>query len=79
MTNEFLTTILTQFELLPDWAQSGAILVTGLVTAFTAFTAATPTKVDDTYLPFITKPLNLFLAVANFIAGNFGYNKNKDS
>ncbi len=46
--------------------------ITGIVTAATAFSAMTPTTVDD-------KALNFLLKVLNFIAGNFGKNKNADS
>jgi hypothetical protein len=64
---------------LPEWAQAIAILVSGVITVATAFTAATPTKVDDTKLPLVTKPLNVILTVLNVLAGNVFKNKNADA
>ena len=46
--------------------------VTTVVTAATAITAITPTKTDDTIV-------NGILKVLNFLAGNFGKNKNADA
>ena len=46
--------------------------ITGLVTAATAITAITPTKTDDMVV-------NGLLKVLNFLAGNFGKNKNADA
>lgn len=45
--------------------------ITTVVTAATAITALTPTKTDD-------KIINSILKVLNFLAGNFGKNKNAD-
>lgn len=45
--------------------------VTGVVTACTAITALTPTKVDN-------KIVNGILKALNFLAGNVLKNKNKD-
>ncbi len=53
---------------LPVWL----VAITAVVTACTAITAITPTKTDD-------KIINKVLKVLNFLAGNFGKNKNKDS
>lgn len=75
---EILSRILELFNLLPEWAQAVAILIGGIITTATAFTAATPTKVDDEKLPLLTKPLNALLAFVNFLAGNIGRNKNAD-
>lgn len=48
------------------------LAVTGVVTASTAITALTPSKVDD-------KVINFILKVLNFLAGNVFRNKNKDA
>ena len=48
------------------------IPVTTVVTAATAITAVTPTKTDN-------KIISVILGILNFIAGNFGKNKNKDA
>lgn len=59
--------IIQFFDGLPAWVAA----LTGLVTAATAITAMTPTTADDAIL-------NKVLAALNFIAGNFGKNKNAD-
>lgn len=46
--------------------------VSGVVTAATAVTALTPTKVDN-------KIVDAALAALNFVAGNFLKNKNADA
>ena len=46
--------------------------LTGIVTSATVLTAMTKTKSDD-------EIMNWILKVLNFIAGNFGHNKNKDA
>ncbi len=46
--------------------------ITTLVTAATALTVLTPTTVDD-------KVVNVLLKVLNFLAGNFGANRNADA
>jgi hypothetical protein len=50
-----------------DWL----LAISGLVTASTAITALTPTKVDD-------KVVNVILKILNFFAGNIAKNKNAD-
>lgn len=46
--------------------------IMGVVTAATAITAITPTTVDN-------KILDTILSILNFLAGNFGKNKNADA
>lgn len=58
----------------PGWIQA----VTGVVTALTAVTMLTPTKVDDNVLGYATKYLNFLLKLMNWGAGNILTNKNKD-
>ena len=55
------------FDVLPAWLNA----ITALVTAATAITALTPTKVDDEYV-------SMALRVLNTLAGNFMKNKNAD-
>lgn len=62
-----LETISNLFDALPVWVTA----LTTVVTAATAITALTPTKSDD-------KVVNAILKVLNFLAGNFGKNKNAD-
>lgn len=73
-----ITTVVNLFGQLPDWVQALSILIGGLVTTATAFTMASPTQLDDKYLPILTKPLNALLRVLNTIAGNVAKNKNAD-
>jgi predicted porin len=63
---DFITSLFSDPNL-GDWVAA----VTGVVTAATAVTAITPTKVDDA-------ALNVVLKVLNFLAGNFAKNKNAD-
>ena len=59
---------MTEFlEAFPSWI----VAITALVTAATAITALTPTKSDD-------EAVDKLLKVLNFLAGNFGKNKNAD-
>ena len=55
-------------EAAPVWLTA----LTGLVTAATAITALTPSKSDDAVA-------DKALKVLNFLAGNFGKNKNADA
>lgn len=54
-----------------DNLSAWVVAVTMVVTAATAITSLTPTKVDD-------KIINVVLKVLNFLAGNFFKNKNAD-
>ena len=51
--------------------QAWIVAISGVVTACTAITVITPTKVDN-------KILDALLTVLNVLAGNFGKNKNAD-
>lgn len=62
-----LSTVAVFFEAFPPWLTA----ITTVVTAATAITAITPTTRDD-------KVIWLILKVLNFLAGNFGRNRNKD-
>ena len=62
-----METFFAIFDALPGWIHA----ITTLVTAATAVTALTPTKVDDKYI-------SMALKVLNTIAGNFLKNKNAD-
>lgn len=55
------------FEAFPAWI----VAITSVVTAATAITAITPSKSDDEIIQKV-------LSVLNFLAGNFGKNKNAD-
>ena len=59
----------------PDWL----VALSGLVTALTAFTALTPSKLDDKVFGVATKYVNIALKFANMGAGNVGQNKNGDA
>ena len=59
--------ILAFFDALPAWINA----ITALVTAATAITALTPSKVDDKYASMVLKVLNT-------IAGNVLKKKNAD-
>ncbi len=63
-----METISNVIGALPVWL----VAITTVVTAATAITAITPTKTDD-------KIINGILKVLNFLAGNFGKNKNADA
>lgn len=59
---------MTEFiEGFPVWL----VAITTVVTACTAITSITPTKTDDEIISKVLK-------VLNFLAGNFGKNKNAD-
>lgn len=59
---------------LPSWFTA----LSAVVTASTAVTALTPTKVDDKLIGGLGKGLNVGLKVLNMFAGNVLLNKNKD-
>ena len=59
----------------PEWL----LAVAGVVTACTALTALTPSKVDDKVFGVLTKVVNMGLRVANMLAGNVLKNTNKDA
>jgi uncharacterized membrane protein len=60
---------------MPEWL----VAIAGIVTACTALTALTPTKVDDKVFGVLTKAVNMGLKVTNIMAGNVMKNENKDS
>jgi hypothetical protein len=62
-----METIANLIDVIPPWVHA----ITGILTAATAVTALTPTKVDN-------KIVNKALKVLNFIAGNILKNKNAD-
>lgn len=62
-----METFFEMFDALPAWINA----ITALVTAATAITALTPTKVDDKYMAIVLKVLNA-------MAGNVLKNKNAD-
>jgi hypothetical protein len=62
---DWLITMVTD---LPPWFNA----IAAVVTAATAVTALTPTRSDDKFLSMVS-------SVLNFLSGNFGHNKNKDS
>lgn len=53
---------------LPEWLTA----LTVLVSAATAVTALTPTQIDNNAVDWLLK-------ILNFLAGNFGKNKNADA
>jgi len=57
----------------PDWL----LAISGIITALTAFTALTPSKIDDKTLGVASKYVNIALKVLNVGAGNVLSNKNK--
>lgn len=63
----FMEMLNSFFDGFPVWLAA----LTAVVTAATAITALTPTKTDD-------KIISKVLKVLNFLAGNFGKNRNKD-
>ena len=68
---EAIANIMTQA---PQWLQA----IAGVVTALTAITMITPTKLDDKALGVATKYINMLLKLCNMGAGNVMGNKNKD-
>ncbi|MAI17141.1 MAG: hypothetical protein CBC71_06275 [Rhodobacteraceae bacterium TMED111] len=62
-----IDTVLEFFNELPSWI----VAVTTVVASASAITALTPTKKDDVILGSVLK-------VLNFLALNFGKNKNAD-
>ncbi|MCP4410074.1 MAG: hypothetical protein GY807_20485 [Gammaproteobacteria bacterium] len=58
-------------QYLPSNYQEWIAAITAVVTAATAITALTPTQADNKALAFV-------LRILNFLAGNFGKNKNAD-
>ena len=59
-------------------APSWLLAISGIVTALTAVTILTPTKLDDKALGVATKYVNMLLKLCNMGAGNIGKNKNQD-
>ncbi len=64
---EFVTKFIGWTDSLPEWISA----LSAIVVAATGITVLTPTKSDD-------KIINGILKVLNFLAGNFGKNKNAD-
>lgn len=58
----------------PTWLTA----IMAVITACTAVSALTPTKVDDEILGGIGKVINILLRVTNIGAGNVFKNKNAD-
>jgi hypothetical protein len=54
------------------------VAISGIIASLTVLTAITPTKIDDKWLGKATSGVNFLLKIANFGAGNVGFNKNKD-
>jgi|TARA_R110000824_G_scaffold54726_3_gene151170 hypothetical protein len=54
------------------------VAISGIIASLTVLTAITPTKIDDKWLGKATAGVNFLLKIANFGAGNVGFNKNKD-
>jgi hypothetical protein len=59
----------------PMWLQA----IMGVLSALTAVTSITPSRLDDQYLGKATKIVNFGLKLMNVGAGNIGRNQNKDS
>ena len=66
--------LLTLTGVLPAWFTA----ISAIVTASTAITALTPTKVDDKLIGGLGKGLNIGLRVLNMLSGNILMNKNQD-
>jgi hypothetical protein len=60
---------------MPEWF----VALSGVVTACTAVTALTPSKMDDKAFGMLTKFINMALKVMNIMAGNVMKNENKDA
>jgi len=71
---EFITNIPVWLMSAPDWLNAIALVIT----AATALTALTPTKVDDEALGVVGKVVNMALKIVNMLAGNVLRNKNAD-
>lgn len=69
-----MDTIANILQNAPTWLTA----IMALVTACTAISALTPTKVDDEILGGIGKVINILLRVTNIGAGNVFKNKNAD-
>ena len=54
------------------------VAISGIIASLTVLTAITPTKIDDKWLGKATAGVNFLLKIANFGAGNVGFNKNKE-
>ena len=59
-------------------APSWLLAISGVISALTAVTLLTPTKLDDQALGVATKYVNLLLKLMNMGAGNILKNKNLD-
>lgn len=65
---DIIAQIIAYIDQLPAWVNAFTAFVTGA----TAITILTPTKTDDAVA-------DVLLKILNFLAGNFGKNKNADA